>query len=138
MDIEVGPDGNLYGAVELANAIAVVDPATGEVIRQIPARPDTPEALTVAPDGTVYWSSFYSLNVCRMPPVNEESCQAMPLDVWDMAFSPDGRLFVATEEHVATLYELDPLLSAPPRLVKDLGSLISHFTFGPDGLLTRR
>ncbi len=135
VDIATGPDGNLYGAVEHSDAIVVVDPATGEIVKQIPAGEDTPEALTVGPDGSVYWSSFYSLNVCRMTPAGEKTCQAMPTDVWGLAFSPDGRLFVATEAHVAALYELDPLLVEEPRLVKDMGTLMSHFRFGPDGML---
>ena len=134
-DIAVGADGSIYGAAELTNAIRIVDPDSGALVDQIPVGDDTAEALTIGPDGSVYWSSFYSLNVCRLSPAGEKSCQAMPTDVWGLAFSPDGRLFVATEAHVATLYELDPLLIEEPRLVKEMGTLISHFAFGPDGML---
>ena len=137
MDIAAGPDGMLYVASELGRMIAVVDPDSGEIVERIgvEAGVDTPTALTVGPDGSIYWSSFYPVEVCRLSPAREKTCQAMPEDTWGLAFSADGRLFIAADAHVQTIYELDPLLQKPPQKIIHHESLLAHFAFGPDGYL---
>ena len=132
-DVAAGPDGLVYVASELERALIAIDPETGKVIERYDVGNDTPHAMAIAPDGSLYWSSFYSLNLCRFDEAGEKVCQAMPVDTWGLDFAPDGRLFATADAHVESLYEVDPLLevvaaaSGPSRLA-DLTLRV-----GPDG-----
>ena len=132
-DVDVGPDGTVYVASELERSLIGVDPQSGAVVARHDTVNDTPHAMTMGPDGSLYWSSFFSLNVCRFDDAGEKTCQAMPVDTWGLDFAPDGRLFATADAHVESLYEVDPQLDASPQHVAHLGSLIAHFAFGPDG-----
>ncbi|MFN2201055.1 MAG: hypothetical protein ACK2UO_07600 [Caldilineaceae bacterium] len=136
MDIDIGPDGHIYAASELADKIMALDAQTGDVLWEMDAGEDVPEAVRIAPDGTPYWTSFYSLNVCKATLTDQDKvCQALPVDTWGLAFAPDGRLFIAADAHVQSLYEVDPALETEPRFVETIGALMAHFNFGPDGKL---
>lgn len=58
-----------------------------------------------------------------------------------IAFTDDGRLFVGLAFFGDTLYELDPMLAQPPRVVMQGSGVapwpdqLNGFDFGPDGLL---
>ena len=57
------------------------------------------------------------------------------MNVNPITFSEDGRLFVALDFFGDALYELDPDLVKPPRLItQDLGWL-NGIDWGPDGFL---
>ena len=78
----------------------------------------------------------YLQGICR-PSGSGRQCQQPDGGAWGQPniVSDDGRLFVALAFLGDALYELDPELVAPPRLLaEDLGGLNS-FQFGPDGML---
>ncbi len=73
--------------------------------------------------------------VGRRTPAGEVTQQFVSPGVNPITFSDDGRLFVALDFSGDGLYELDPELKNPPRLIiKELGWL-NGMDFGPDGLL---
>ncbi|MBW7885468.1 MAG: ester cyclase, partial [Caldilineaceae bacterium] len=135
--IKVGPDGNLYIASINEQAILVLDPDTGEILKRLGPEVgvDGPDDLAFGPDGTIYWTDFMRGAVGRLGPDGGTSSQMVAPGVNPIIVAPDGRVFVALAFLGDALYELDPELAAPPRLLaENLGGLNS-FQFGPDGML---
>ena len=117
--------------------IGVVNTETGEIIKKYgPAEGiEGPDDLTFGPDGSLYHTSILTGEVGRRTPSGEVTKQMVAPGVNPITFSDDGRLFVALDFSGDGLYELDPELKNPPRLIlKELGWL-NGMDFGPDGLL---
>ncbi|MFN8467379.1 MAG: hypothetical protein U0X20_17610 [Caldilineaceae bacterium] len=135
--IKAGPDGNLYVASVTEQAIVVIDPATGEIVKRLGPEVgvDGPDDLAFGPDGSIYWTNFFEGSVGRLAPDGTASSQVVAPGVNPIAVAQDGRVFVGLAFLGDALYELDPNLAAPPRLLAEgLGGLNS-FQFGPDGKL---
>lgn len=135
--IKVGPDGNLYVASVNEQAILVIDPDTGQILSRLGAEVgiDGPDDLAFGPDGSIYWTDFFKGSVGRLAPDGSTSSQMVAPGVNPIIVAPDGRLFVGLAFLGDALYQLDPELAAPPRLLAEgLGGLNS-FQFGPDGML---
>ena len=80
--------------------------------------------LTFGPDGSMYWTDILNGEVGRRTPDGSVTKQFVALGVNPITFSDDGRLFIALDFLGDGLYELDPDLSDPPRLIlSDLGWL---------------
>ena len=135
--VEVGPDGSVYVASVTGDEITVHDPLTGEIVDRIgPERGvHGPDDVVVAPDGTIYWTEILAGNVGMLRPDGSFRTQFVGAGANPVALSEDGRLFVARDFLGDGLYELDPELVAPPRVV--IGDLVGFngMDFGPDGLL---
>ena len=117
--------------------IGVVDTKTGEVIKSYGPEEgvDGPDDLAIGPDGSLYHTNILTGSVGRRTPSGEVTSQFVSPGVNPITFSADGRLFVALDFSGDGLYELDPELKNPPRLIiKELGWL-NGMDFGPDGLL---
>jgi len=117
--------------------IGVVNTETGEIIKKYgPAEGiEGPDDLTFGPDGSLYHTSILTGEVGRRTPSGEVTKQMVAPGVNPITFSDDGRLFVALDFSGDGLYELDPELKNPPKLIiKELGWL-NGMDFGPDGLL---
>lgn len=139
-----GPNGiafdgqdRLHVASVRGDEIVVVDPETGRLLERLGPRRGirSPDDLAFAADGSLYWTSLETGEVGRLPPRGEGRRQLVGPGVNPVAFSGDGRLFAALAYRGDALFELDPRLVAPPRLVaRDLGWL-NGMDFGPDGRL---
>ncbi len=135
--IKVGPDGNLYVASAMEQAILILDPDTGEILKRLGPEVgvDNPDDLAFGPDGSIYWTDFFRGSVGRLAPDGATSSQMVAPGVNPVAVAADGRVFVALAFLGDALYELDPELAAPPQLLAEgLGGLNS-FEFGADGML---
>jgi sugar lactone lactonase YvrE len=130
-------DDQLYIASFVGREIVVMDPETGNILDRLgPDRGvEAPEELTFGPDGSLYWTSELTGEVGRLSPDGTRTSQPVGLGVNPITFSDDGRLFVALVYFGDALYELDPDLIDPPRLIaEDLGFL-AGMDWGPDGFL---
>jgi sugar lactone lactonase YvrE len=127
----------LHVASVLGDEILVMDPATGEVISTIGANAGVvgPDDLAFGPDGSLYWTSFSTGEVGRISPEGTRTGQSVGPGVNGITFSPDGRLFVTVVFMGDALYELDPELTAPPRLVASKFGFMNGIDWGPDGAL---
>ena len=130
-------DDQLHVASVTGRKIGVVDTKTGEIIKAYGPEEgvDGPDDLTIGPDGSIYHTNLLMGIVGRRTPAGEVTQQFVAPGVNPITFSEDGRLFVALDFSGDGLYELDPALKNPPRLIiKELGWL-NGMDFGPDGLL---
>jgi len=127
----------LHIASVVGREIVVMDRESGAIIDRIgPERGvEGPDDLIFDADGTLYWTSLLTGEVGRLSPDGEHRGQAVSPGVNPITISDDGRLFVALDFLGDALYELDPALEEPPRLIaEDLGWM-NGMDWGPDGFL---
>jgi sugar lactone lactonase YvrE len=139
--------------------ILIMDPESGSLIDELRWGNCTEsdlcvnlDDLTIGPDGSFYWiGSMYhaydyetlGAGVGRQTPegvttvqlVYPQASEWLPRRDHPIAFSEDGRLFVVTGSSGDRLYEVDPELGEPPRLVIETLGWMKGFDFGPDGFL---
>jgi len=134
-----GPNGYIYAASVAADEIDVVDPQSGEVLDRIgPERGvHGPDDVFVTPDGTIYWTEIFQGNVGRLAPDGTWRIQRVSLGTNPITMNAEGRLFTALDFLGNGLYELDPELIEPPKLLipADEIDTLNGFGFGPDGFL---
>jgi sugar lactone lactonase YvrE len=127
----------LYIASLRANEIVVANASTGAILKRLGLDQgvETPDDVAFGPDGSLYWTSFETGKVCRLSPQGLRSEQMLAPGVNPIAFSDDGRLFVAVAYKGDVLYELDPLFRHTPRVIlRELGWL-NGMSWGRDGYL---
>ena len=145
--LAIAPDGHLLVASAMGGEIVKVNENTGQVLDRIghgsAGQVDAPDDVAVGPDGSIYWTDIQIGEVGRLAPDGTVTKQFVGVGVNPIAFSPDGRLFVAQAFFGDGLYELDPNLVSPPRVViPDSGpagapwpNQLNGFDFGPGGNL---
>lgn len=135
--LALGPDGNLYIASVGGHEILVMIPATGAILKRLGADVGvtSPDDLTFAPDGSLYWTNLMTGEVGRLAPDGTVSSQYVAQGVNPITFAADGRLFVALDFFGDALYELNPALVEPPQLLAEKLGFLNGFDFGPDGAL---
>jgi len=129
--------GRLYIASAVGREIIVMDPETGEILDRLgPDRGvESPDDLAFGPDGSLYWTSLLTGEVGRLSPDGVKTGQSVALGLDPITFSDDGRLFVALDFLGDALYELDPDLVDPPRLIAENLGFLNGMDWGPDGFL---
>ncbi len=135
------PDDLLYVASVIGSNLTVIDPDSGEILRQLGEAEGVvgPDDLAFAKDGTVYWTSILTGEVGGRTPNGEKivAAQLSP-GVNPITFSDDGRLFVSQCFFGVNLYEVDPKGKAPARLISDElgpGCGLNGMDWGPDNRL---
>ncbi len=130
-------DDRLHVASVLGNEIVAVDPETGEVVSTVGELHgvEGPDDVAFGPDGSLYWTSFSSGEIGRISPDGERTGRFIGPGVNSLTFSDDGRLFVSLVFMGDALYEVDPDLAQPPRLIADGLGWLNGMDWGPDGLL---
>ncbi|EYF03901.1 Vgb family protein [Chondromyces apiculatus] len=133
----VDASGRLHVASILASEVVQLDPTTGKVLGRIGRDQgiDGPDDITLGPDGSLYWTGLVAGEVGRRTPGGVVTTQLVSPGVNPITFSSDGRLFVGLVFLDDALYEVDPALTAPPRLIARNWGLLNGFDFGPDGRL---
>lgn len=127
----------LHIASSVGREIIVMDPETGEILDRLgPDRGiESPDDLAFGPDGSLYWTAILAGEVGRLSPDGVMISQPVALGVNPITFSDDGRLFVALDFLGDALYELDPDLVDPPRLIAENLGFLNGMDWGPDGFL---
>ena len=127
----------LHIASVFGREILVMDVETGEIQDRLGVEVgiEGPDDLAFGPDGSLYWTSIYTGEVGRLSPGGVKTSQFVAQGVNPITFSDDSRLFVALDFLGDALYELDPKLKEPPRLINENLGWLNGFDFGPDGFL---
>jgi sugar lactone lactonase YvrE len=115
----------LYVASFWGREILIMDPRNGKILQRI-GFPELdvgePDDLIFGADGSLYWTSLVSGHVYRLSPDGTTSSLLVGPGVNPITFSDDGRLFVSQCFLGDVLYEIDPALEQPPRVIRsDLG-----------------
>jgi sugar lactone lactonase YvrE len=115
--LDIGPDGHLYvGSVNGQN-ITVINKHNGKIIDRISDGVDSPDDVVFSPDGkALYWTDILTGFVGRLKDGVVKKQFVAP-GVNPIRFSEDERLFTALDFLGDGLYELDPELDLPPRLI---------------------
>jgi sugar lactone lactonase YvrE len=127
--------GRLHVTEAMGHRIVVLDKETGQILETAARVPPWVYDLAFGPDGSLYWTSFSDGAVGRVEPDGTTSSQIVGPGTIPLAFSEDGRLFVGRTFMGNGLYELDPKLADPPRVVIEGHKWQSAMAWGPDGFL---
>lgn len=141
--ITADAEGRLFIASAWGREIAVMDPDTGKILNRYGPEDGVqiPDDVAFGPDGSLYWTDLLAGEVGRRQPDGTVTKQHIGVGVNPVAFSTDGRLFVALAFWGDGLYELDPNLTAEPREVipdsatPPFPNQLNGMDFGPDGEL---
>lgn len=135
--------GRVLVASLFGGEIVVLDGRTGQIVDRLGhgVGVDAPDDVAVAPDGSMYWTDLGLGQVGRRAPDGSVTKQFIGVGVNPVTVRDDGRVFVGQGFLGNGLYELDPLLVDPPRvLIPDTDptggpNQLNGFDFGPDGYL---
>ncbi len=137
--LAIGPDDNLYVSTQWIRHVLVLDPDTGEIIKQYGPEDgvDIPADLAFGPDGSLYvgmYPGFEGDAIMRMTPDGTVTGMPLPPVIWPVMTTEDGRVFAGLLIENDMIVELDPDLQTPPRQLVSNGVFI-HLREGPDGMI---
>ena len=138
-----GPNGlmfddndNLYVTSIVGKEIVVMNPDQFGVLERIaPEVGVGPDDIAFGPDGSLYWTSPLDGIVGRIAKDGTVTTQFVAIGVNPITFSDTGRLFAALNLIGVGLYELDPMLQNPPRILASEIGFLNGMDWGPDGKL---
>jgi streptogramin lyase len=130
------PQDRLWVA-SVGSGIFVVDPDTGKTLEHYPGSVASADDLTIAADGTVYFTDIINGQVGIIDPdgtLREERLEVGP-GANSITFSDDGRLFVGADFLGDGLFEVDTTGATPPRVVTPDPGWLNGMDVGPDGFI---
>ncbi|MDC0723483.1 SMP-30/gluconolactonase/LRE family protein [Nannocystis bainbridge] len=128
--------GRLLAGNLLGQTVHAVDLATGAVSTVVGPPLGGADDLTLGPDGSMYWTGFFSGQLMRRTPQGKVRAIAKDLPgLNSLAFRGDGRLYVTQLGPADALWQVDPTGKQKPRQVLAAPGFLNGFEFGPDDRL---
>jgi len=130
-----GPDGMLYVSAELANAIYIVDPASGKVVGEAPTGDTESHMFVITPDGKrAYTANVGPGTVSVVDLQNRKLITVIPIakHVQRISISPDGKFVFTHDQGAPRIAVIDTATNKLVRSV-DLPASVYSSTPTPDG-----
>ncbi|MFZ6181177.1 SMP-30/gluconolactonase/LRE family protein [Nannocystis pusilla] len=128
--------GHLLASNLLGQTVHSVDPSTGAVSTLVGPPKGGADDVTLGPDGSIYWTGYFSGELMRRTPKGKTRVIARDLPgLNSLAFRGDGRLYVTQIGRADALWEVDPDGKKKPRQVLAAPGFLNGFEFGPDDRL---
>ena len=130
-----GPDGMLYVSAELANAIYIVDPASGKVVGQAPTGDTESHMFVLSPDGHhAYTANVGPGTVSVVDLQNRKLVTVIPVakHVQRISISPDGKYVFTHDQSAPRIAVIDTARNTLARWIELPASVYSS-TPTPDG-----
>ncbi|WP_245678407.1 SMP-30/gluconolactonase/LRE family protein [Chondromyces crocatus] len=131
--LAVDDHGRLLASNLLGQSVHSIDLSSGVVSTLVGPPLGGADDVAIGPDGSVYWTGYFSGRLMRHTRDGETRILAEDLPgLNSLAFRGDGRLYVTQVGRGDALWEVDPDGNEPPRqLLSDYGFL-NGFEFGLD------
>ena len=130
-----GPDGKLYVSAELAQAIYIVDPASGKVIGEAPTGDTESHMFVISPDGKrAYTANVGPGTVSVVDLQNRKLVTVIPVakHVQRISISPDGKFVFTHDQGAPRIAVIDTATNQFARWI-DLPASVYSSTPTPDG-----
>ncbi|MCY1065580.1 SMP-30/gluconolactonase/LRE family protein [Nannocystis sp. RBIL2] len=128
--------GQLLASNLLGQTVHSVDLSTGAVSTLVGPPKGGADDVTLGPDGSIYWTGYFSGELMRRTPKGKTRVIARDLPgLNSLAFRGDGRLYVTQIGRADALWEVDPDGKKKPRQVLAAPGFLNGFEFGPDDRL---
>ncbi|SEK46471.1 DNA-binding beta-propeller fold protein YncE [Stigmatella aurantiaca] len=128
--------GHLLASNLLGQSVHSVDLSTGAVTTVEGPPLGGADDVTFGPDGSLYWTGYFTGQLMRRPPEGTTRVIATNLPgLNSLAFRRDGRFYVTQVGRGDALWEVDPDGNTPPRLILSGLGTLNGFEFGPDDRL---
>ncbi|WP_224242481.1 NHL repeat-containing protein [Hyalangium gracile] len=120
----------------LGQSVHLVDLRDGEVSTLVGPPLGGADDVAVGPDGSIYWTGYFSGRLMRRTPDGRTHVIASDLPgLNSLAFRRDGRLYVTQLGPADALWEVDPRGYLPPRQIRTNLGFLNGFEFGTDDRL---
>ncbi|MDC0712583.1 SMP-30/gluconolactonase/LRE family protein [Stigmatella sp. ncwal1] len=134
--LAVDGKGHLLASNLLGQSVHSVDLRTGAVTTLVGPPLGGADDLTLGPDGSLYWTGFFTGRLMRRTPDGKTRVIATGLPgLNSLAFRRDGRLYVTQVGRGDALWEVDPRGHNPPRQILAGLGFLNGFEFGTDDRL---
>ena len=128
--------GHLLASNLLGQTVHSVDLGTGAVSTLVGPPLGGADDVTVGPDGSIYWTGYFSGRLMRRTPAGKTRILAKDLPgLNSLAFRADGRLYATQVGRGDALWEMDPAGKKPPRQILAGPGFLNGFEFGADDRL---
>ncbi|AKJ00385.1 DNA-binding beta-propeller fold protein YncE [Archangium gephyra] len=129
--------GHLLASNLLGQSVHSIDLSNGAVSTLVGPPLGGADDVALGPDGSIYWTGFFSGQLMRRTPEGKTRVIAKDLPgLNSLAFRRDGRLYVTQLGRGAdVLSEVDPNGRKPPRKILSGHGFLNGFEFGPDDRL---
>ncbi|MDC0675691.1 SMP-30/gluconolactonase/LRE family protein [Nannocystis radixulma] len=128
--------GHLLASNLLGQSVHSVDLKSGAVSTLVGPPLGGADDVTLGPDGSIYWTGFFSGRLMRRTPQGKTRVIAKDLPgLNSLAFRGDGRLYVTQLGRADALWEVDPRGSKKPKQILAGPGFLNGFEFGPDDRL---
>ncbi|MBW3597034.1 MAG: WD40 repeat domain-containing protein [Planctomycetes bacterium] len=132
------PDGRILALARFAPEAKLLDAATGETVRELKGHQDHARCVTFTPDGAKVITGSYDRMVRIFDAQGgeaEATLEGHTGPVYRVAVSPDGRLLATADARSSAVRLWDLREQKHLHVWENLGSLIPHVEFSPDGRL---